>query len=335
MLSLFPLEWTKKIRAKTRAFFRAFHLFDTPQPTMNDHQAATATSTPAPVSRDGILQQLFDQATSVRCTFEESSYNSSAKRKHAVSSATAASAHHMASLNRKRKFEHRFWTASAGGGPAVPAREITVPSQVCFKQARHTFHSPNSRYTWSGEGQSQQQQQAAPPPAPTSPVVEGPRAAQPPEIFLSAYPADITLTYNAVVCGSGATTSSLVGNQRFKVWIDAHKSSFARSTSLYQDIQIARSVVYTVMSSVPPGQFLSMDMHTGFWYDVGYERSVEIALDALVADTTEGRMLAETMKKLNGVDGGTIKHTAASDGGTKPPVVRTATVHRVLTSKAA
>ena len=277
------------------------------------------------------------RATSVRCTFEESSYNSSAKRKHAVSSATAASAHHMASLNRKRKFEHRVWTASAGGGPAVPAREITVPSQVCFKQARHTFHSPNLRYTWSGEGQSQQQQQqqAAPPPAPTSPVVEGPRAAQPPEIFLSAYPTDITLTYNAVVCGSGATTSSLVSNQHFKVWIDAHKSSFVRSTSLYQDIQIARSVVYTVMSSVPPGQFLSMDMHTGFWYDVGYERSVEIALDALVADTTEGRMLAETMKKLNGVDGGTIKHTAASDGGTKPPVVRTATVHRVLTSKAA
>ena len=32
---------------------------------MNDHQAATATSTPAPVSRDDILQQLFDQATSV------------------------------------------------------------------------------------------------------------------------------------------------------------------------------------------------------------------------------------------------------------------------------
>ena len=57
-------------------------------------------------------------------------------------------------------------------------------------------------------------------------------------------------------------------------------------------------------------------------------------MDALVANTTEGRMLAKTMKKLNGVDGGTIKHTAASEDGTKPPVVRTATVHRVLTSKA-
>ena len=113
---------------------------------MNDYQAATATFTPPPASRDDILQQLFDQATSVRRTFEESSYYSSAKRKHAEPSATATVAHHMASLNRKCKFEHRVWTASAGGGPAVPAREITVPSQVCFKQARHTFHSPNSRY---------------------------------------------------------------------------------------------------------------------------------------------------------------------------------------------
>jgi hypothetical protein len=297
---------------------------------MNDYQAATATFTPPPASRDDILQQLFDQATSVRRTFEESSYYSSAKRKHAVSSATAAAAHHMASLNRKRKFEHRIWTASASGGPAVPAREIAMSSQVCFKQARHTFHSPISRYTWSGEGQSQQQQHVVPPPAPTSAAIEVPRATQAPNIVLSAYPADITLTYNDVVCGSGATTSSLVGNQRFKVWIDAHKSSFARSTSLYQDSQIARSVVNTVMSSVPRGRFLSMDMHTGFWYDVGYERSVEIALGALVAETTGGRMLTKTMNKRNGGDGGIMKHTAAM-----PLVARTTTVQRVLASKAA
>ncbi len=68
---------------------------------MNDYEAAT--STPPLPSRDDILQQLVDQATSVRRTFEESSCYSSAKRKRAVSSATAAAAHHMASLNRKRK----------------------------------------------------------------------------------------------------------------------------------------------------------------------------------------------------------------------------------------
>ena len=291
---------------------------------MNDYEAAT--STPPLASRDDILQQIFDQATSVRRTFEESSCYSSAKRKHTVSSATAAAAHHMASLNRKRKFEHRIWTASAGGGPAVPAREIAMPSQGSFKQARYTFHSPISRYTWSGEGQSQQQQQVAPPPAPTSAVVEAPRATQVPDIVLSAYPADITLTYNDVVCGSGATTSSLVGNQRFKVWIDAHKSSFMRSTSIYGENQIAMSVVNTVMSSVPRGRFLSMDMRTGLWYDVGYERSVAIALEALVTETTGAGMLTKTMNKLNGWGGG---------GGTMLPVARTAIVQRVLASKAA
>ena len=302
---------------------------------MNDYEAATATSTPLPASRDDILQQLFDQATSVRRTFEESSYYSSAKRKHAVSSATAAAAQHMASLNRKRKFEHRIWTTSACGGPVIPAQEIAMSSQICFKQARQTFHSPISRYTWSGEGQSQQQQQVVHPPVTTSAVIEVPRTTQVPDIVLSAYPADITLTYNDVICGSGATTSSLVGNQRFKVWIDAHKSSFARSTSLYQDSQIAKSVVNTVMSSVPRGRFLSLDMRTGLWYDVEYERSVEIALEALVAETTTGRMLTKTMNKLNGGGGGIMKHTAASGGGMMPPVARTAIVQRVLTSKAA
>jgi len=72
-----------------------------------------------------------------------------------------------------------------------------------------------------------------------------------------------------------------------------------------------------------------MDMCTGLWYDVGYERSVEIALEALVADTTGGQMLTKTTNKWNG-DGGIMKHTAAM-----PPVARTATVQRVLASKAA
>jgi hypothetical protein len=86
------------------------------------------------------------------------------------------------------------------------------------------------------------------------------------------------------------------------------------------------SVVNTVMSSVPRGRFLSMDMRTGLWYDVGYERSVAIALEALVTETTGAGMLTKTMNKLNGWGGG---------GGTMLPVARTAIVQRVLASKAA
>ena len=295
-----------------------------PHSTMNNYEVATS-NTPPSSFRDDILQQLFDQAMSVRRTFEEPPYYSSSKRKNTVSSSTAAAARHMASVNRKRKFEHQLWTAS--GGSAAPSlafapafdEEIAMPSQGRFKQARHTFFSPisSSMYTLSGEGR---QPKVPLPRAPTTVVIKEPRMAT--DIVLKAHPTDLTLTYNDVVCGSGATTSSLVGNQRFKVWINTHKSSFMQSSSLCQDDQIARSVVNTVMSSVPQGRFISMDMRTGLWYVVGYERSVEIVLEALVAETTEGGMLTNMlMNKLNGGGGGIIKERGH--------------VPRVLVSKAA
>jgi len=312
---------------------------------MNNYEVATFTTPPSSFRND-ILQQLFDQATSVRRTFEESPAYYSSKRKNAVSSATAAAAHHMASVNRKRKFENKIWTASMGESddpiltpalaralalaPAFDEDDIAMPSQGCFKQARHKFFSPisSSMYISSRDGR---QPQIVPSRAPTSTVVEAPRKAS--DIVLKAHPANLTLTYNDVVCGSGATTSSLVDNKRFKVWIDTHKSSFSKSSSLYQDDQIAMSVVNTVMSSVPQGRFISMDMHTGLWYVVGYERSKEIALEALLAATTGCATHTNMfMNKLHGGGGGIIKQ---SGGGTVPPVARTAQVPRVLVSKAA
>jgi len=282
-------------------------------------------------SRDYILEQLFNQASSVRRTFEESSHYASSKRKHTVSSATAAAAQHMASLNRKRKFQHRIWTAPTSVVPVatpfsysllaaaaadIDEEAIALPSsQGSSKKARFTFHSPISRYTWLDK--DPMQPQLAPSLAPTNCAVEAPRLAQPLDIVLKAHPADFTLTYNDVICGSGATTSSLIGNQRFKVWIDAHKSSFARSSSLYQDSQIARSVVNTVTSSVPPGRFLSLDMRTGLWFDVGYERAVDIALEALATESKEGSLLAKMMtNKICSGGGGILKQTSSSGGGT-------------------
>ena len=309
---------------------------------MNDFEAP-------PSSHDDILKQLFNQASSVRRTFEESSHYASSKRKHTVSSATAAAAQHMASLNRKRSFQHRIWTTlTAGSAAAVSApfshsvvaaatadideEGIALPSsQVSSKKARYTFHSPISRYSWLDK--DPMLPQVAPSLAPTNYVVEAPRLAQPLDIVLKAYPADFTLTYNDVVCGSGATTSSLVGNQRFKVWIDAHKSTFAQSSSLYQDSQIARSVVNTVTSSVPPGRFLSLDMRTGLWFDVGYERAVGIALEALAAESKEGALVAKMMtKKIHGGGGGILKQTSTS-GSTMRPAAPS--IPRVLASKAA
>jgi hypothetical protein len=285
--------------------------------TMNDFHANSS-------SNDDILKQLFNQASSVRRKFEESPYYASSKRKHTVSAGTAAAAQHMASLNRKRKFANRIWTASTASS-YIEIDEEALLSQRSSKQARYTFQSPISRYTRLGKDPIQPQVV----PSQTHPVVEAQQLLQATDIILRAYPDDFTLTYNDVVCGSsGATTSSLVGNKRFRVWIDAHKSSFARSSSLHQDSQIARSVVNAVASSVPAGRFLSMDMRTGLWFDVGYERSVEFALEALASESKEGEMLAKMMtNKLGGGVGGILKQSSAGVGPSVAP--------RVLASKAA
>lgn len=225
-------------------------------------------------SRNEIMKEIAHQAATVRRTFEVHQ----TKKKHTVSSATAAAAHHMASLNRKRKFENnlaiRATTAAAAniGGGAQP--------DFIWNTSSHTFHSPiasftrpEKKYTTSGGSNSS----ANPTNAAVHRVSDG--------IVLKASPQDITVSYNDVVCGKGKTTSTLVGNQRYKVWINLHKEAFAKS--LYQEDRrnIAYSIVNAVSTSVPRGRFLSLDIHTGLWYDVGYERAAGITLETLMAET--------------------------------------------------
>lgn len=281
---------------------------------VNDSAAAAAaseamTDAPPTTSRDNILQQLLDQATSVRRTFEESP--SPSKRKHVVSSATSAAALHMASINRKRKFESRLPTSLKGSSdtPAstsgvanvdIIEKKCNSTSQDCFKQARHAFQSPISRYIFSDNDPGQQQIER------TSAVVA--HVNQMSDVVPKAYPTD--LTFNDVVCGSSMTTSSLVGNQRFKVWIKTNKSSFARASSPYDKIQVARSVVNTVMTSVPPGRFFSLDMSTGLRFKLGFNQAVEFVMGALATETTMGEMFKKlVIKKSNEGYGGILKQT--------------------------
>ena len=221
---------------------------------MNDNAASTATEAPAtattdtpPSYRDNILQQLLDRASDVRRTFEQSS--SASKRKHTVSSATAAAALHMASINRKRKFESR------------------LPSSF---DKSNTFQRPISRY-------------------PTCVSTSEQTHAAKDEVFNSFVSKQILpkdLTYNDVVFFGADYDTSHVGNQRFKVWIDIHKSSFARASTHDDKTLVATSLVNTVMSSVPSGRFFSVSVHdsgaTDLRYNkLGYDKSVEIVMESL------------------------------------------------------
>lgn len=76
-----------------------------------------------------------------------------------------------------------------------------------------------------------------------------------------------------------------MGNQRFKVWVNLHKGAFAKAPHEEDRRKIASKIVDAVTTSVPHGRFLSLDISSGFWYDVGYQRAVDVALSTLVEET--------------------------------------------------
>ncbi|KAL9179597.1 hypothetical protein ACHAXT_008887 [Thalassiosira profunda] len=235
------------------------------------------------VARDDIARQIAAQAAAVRQSFERSAARTPA------GGATAAAASHMARLHRKRTFEAGLGAYQLGVAPEVLQSQRRAAN---FRQ----FRSPVAGYTRDTSGGSRTSQPGAMPTLPTTLSVTH----QPPRpkkearprtsdgIVLRAHPEDLTVTYNDVVCGKGKTTSSLVGNQRYKVWIDLHKESFAKAFSDGERRGIAVKIVDSVTGGVPPGRFLSLDIHTGLWYNVGKDRAVGITLEALMAET--GRM---------------------------------------------
>lgn len=278
--------------------------------------SSTATIA-ALASRDNIMKQIASQAASVRRTFEAHP----SKRKHAVSSATAAAAQHMASLNRKRKFENHLAVAAPTPGEFV-----------WNKSTSQTFHSPIASFTRPEKvrqvsNASVTTEHPIPMVRPDVVVANTDVALVAPTtlptrvsdgIVLKSSPQDITVSYNDVVCGKGKTTSSLVGNQRYKVWVNLHKAKFAKAGyDMDARRNIACSIVDAVGTSVPQGRFLSLDIHTGLWYDVGRARAVGITMETLMSET--GMMSCKNQ--------GMMMHPGA--------MVRRASIPRTFTSKAA
>ena len=254
--------------------------------------SASPVNAPGLTSRDDIMSQIAAQAANVRRTFEKAP----SRRKHAVSSATAAAAQHMASLNRKRKFETDFSITDPATAAAQQQQIVPPPGYdgLVWKQSSHTFHSPIASFT-RPEKSRQVSNASAPavmthPPQQQAMVMEevpsqpapAPRVSD--GIILNSTTGSIIVSYNDVVCGKGKTTCSLVGNQRYKVWINLHKDAFAKALDDAEKRKIACSIVNAVSSSVPAGRFLSMDVHSGMWFDVGNERAVGIIMETLYAE---------------------------------------------------
>eukprot|EP00986_Skeletonema_menzelii_P003134 scaffold925_cov150-Skeletonema_menzelii.AAC.7 len=215
-------------------------------------------------SRDAIMKQIASQAAQVRHTFETSSKKRSAN----VSSATAAAALHMANLNKRRRLEKSILSNDG------------VVSPPSMTSNGHYFHSAIASFTR---------------PEPAKPIIEKTASAVSDGIILKSHAGDMVVNPNDVIQGNGKTTQSLIGNKRYRVWIDVHKASFAKALSQEERVQIATSVVNTVTSSAPQGRFLSMDVTSGLWHEMGHESAVNMTMGALMQCTTVARPVAVQM----------------------------------------
>lgn len=203
-----------------------------------------------------ILQEIANQADSVRRSFESSS------SKHAFSAATVAAAQRLASINEKRKLEN-------------PSR--SSPSTVWHKT--RPFHSPIASFTRT----EKRKEETVHNKSVHKKQKNHPRTSD--GITLNPPPNEILITYNDVVCGRGKMTSNLVGNQRFRVWINLNRQAFAKAPCDEDRRKIAHSIVNTIHGSVPSGRFLSLDVHSAMWYDVGYARALNMTMEVLKDET--------------------------------------------------
>ena len=85
---------------------------------------------------------------------------------------------------------------------------------------------------------------------------------------------------NDVLCGRGGSSNRHLGNTHFRELVAANKKIYVGLTKK-QKMLVARKIVEMIHSTDPPGRFLSKDLDTGRWYDIGLPRSLEKTSQAL------------------------------------------------------
>mmetsp|Transcript_21828 Transcript_21828/g.45412 ORF Transcript_21828/g.45412 Transcript_21828/m.45412 type:complete len:257 (-) Transcript_21828:161-931(-) len=218
---------------------------------------------------DDIMKQIASQAELVRQTFESN------KRKPAVSPATIAAAHLMASNNKKRKLS----------GPFTSDTLLTDSQPAKMRFTRH-FHSPIASLARADTKKESRVNELEGHSRSVSPI---PIAKEP----ISH------INYNDVVCISGKTSSELIGNRRYRVWIDLHRQAFAKAVFEEDRRRIAHSIVNTVKGSAPSGRFLSQDRTTGKWFDIGYQQAFTATMKDLAKERPANNMNFRSSPKLS------------------------------------
>jgi hypothetical protein len=94
---------------------------------------------------------------------------------------------------------------------------------------------------------------------------------------------------NDVLCGRGNEANRHLGNQWYLERVQERKAEHGRVTDKGAKRLVAEGIVDVVRGLQPPGRFLERDQGSGLWNDIGDERAIKKAGQALREEaTTQG-----------------------------------------------
>lgn len=111
---------------------------------------------------------------------------------------------------------------------------------------------------------------------------------------------------NDVLCGRGGQTNNHAGNVLWRELVKMNQVPYMEMPKR-QKMLVSKAIVSWVRSQNPPGRFLSKDIGTGKWYDIGDKKAGEKTSQALREGLpkirhSEERKVAEQLKQLQDLE---------------------------------
>jgi len=88
------------------------------------------------------------------------------------------------------------------------------------------------------------------------------------------------ITDSDVLCGRGVRTNNHKGNHYFRYLIDNYREEYF-SARKQRKTQISRCIVHAIRTRIPSGRFLKRSSHGDMWYEIGEQKAMEKASQAL------------------------------------------------------
>jgi len=130
---------------------------------------------------------------------------------------------------------------------------------------------------------------------------------------------------NDVLCGRGGRINAHDGNVQFREIIVKHKKEYlSKATKKLDKAHIAARIIQEIRTLHPPGRFLKEDSSTGMWWDIGDQKAIKKAGQALREDAPDLR---------NENDGGAEQTAEKKNSMSISPTKKTPKPRKVIAPK--